>query len=165
MTTRDFWHAAPRDARAALVCGAMLALFYPASFAGLRLEHGVGNWGMLLFLPLLAVGFHGTRRQWRLQREAWRLSRQGKSSGILATLESRPPARPRLFTWLAIGVVAALLAELVALALRDGRFAPGAETRLLAAVGVAFALFTARRADARARREVELRRWEAAVTT
>jgi hypothetical protein len=163
VTLRAFWQDAPRASRVALACAGILACYYPARLLGLRIEGGVGNWGTLAFFPLVALGMATTHRRFRLQRAAWRLSGQGRSSGIMATLESPPPARPRVIGWrLGVSGAFALLIEFVAVVARSGAL-PGTTTRVAAVAGVLFGVLRARQADALARRERELARWAAAV--
>ena len=147
----------------ALACAGILASYYPASLLGLRIEDGAGNWGTLAFFPLVAIGAATTHRALRLQRAAWDISDQGRASEIMATLEARPPARPRLLGGLLVlCCVIAVVADIGAMLVR-GSALPGTVTRMAAVLGLAGGVLLARRADTLARRERKLARWAAAV--
>ena len=159
MSLREFWQSAPRGARAALACAALDALLYPASFVGLDITSGPGNWFTLSVVVIVGVGVASVLDLWDVQRQAWRAAAQARLPTVMEQVTGPLPRRPRILVWALIVAIIAVVAAIVELSRTKS---PGqvenaaASTRLFAAVGVAFGILVSRQADTAHRRRQRL---------
>jgi hypothetical protein len=158
MTLHEFWRGAPGESRVALVCAAVGAFVYPATFLGVTLR---GGWGWLTIVQfvLVLVGMASVASRRVIRRSVWRSIGDPMEHGIAHGLnELRPPSRPRVLKWTMFLAIVALFAGFTEVAVRDERARDGAnagatpvtdgaggpaEMRLFAACWVVFGIMIA----------------------